>query len=156
MVITFSAFVADGYGRDAQAGETAQVQSGVKPEVTLIVSLTRLTVERRNGSISFRVDASASEGFSGTISGTITVPEPSNFSGVELTAGSDSKTFPFRLAAGQKTSDTKPPQTGTFTVSTSSTNPTSGTLIYFVTVDPSNSFTTKNSPLEVKVKTNPL
>jgi len=147
---------AKNYGWSAQAGHSPQRTVQAKPEVTLIVTPTNLTVERRDGAISFRVDAAASEGFSGTVSGTLTVAQPSNPSGVVLTKGYESKTFPFVLAAGQKTSDTSPPQTGTFMIRTSPTNPTSGTLTYTITVDSSAGFTARNSDFQLKVKTNPL
>ena len=111
-VIAFSTiYVNGGYSGAAQLGGT----SDTKPEVALVVNMTELTVNRQDGRIQFQVDAMASEGFTGTISGTITVSQPTNPSGVHLTKGSDSKTFKFTLAAGQKTWKTTPPQTGAFT-----------------------------------------
>src|SRR5260370_1162306 len=58
----------------------------------------------------------------GLFSGTLSVSQPTNPSGVQLTEGRDSKTFPFTLKAGQKTSETTPPQTGTFTIRTAPAN----------------------------------
>jgi hypothetical protein len=57
-----------------------------------------LTIARRNGTISIIVDAAASPGFSGTISGTMSVSGPVNPSGVVLSAGSNGQGFPFTLS----------------------------------------------------------
>ncbi|MGI8742429.1 MAG: hypothetical protein ACR2NN_07625 [Bryobacteraceae bacterium] len=135
----------------AQSGGTADA----KPVVTLIVKLNPLTISRRSGIIPIIVDAAAPQGFAGTISGTITISQPSNPSGVLLSAGFGGQTTPFTLTAGQKTSDTTPPQTVELTIRTSPKNPTSGTLTYVVGIDPSARFTSNNSPEEVKVITVP-
>jgi len=68
-----------------------------------------------------------------------------------LSAGSVGQTFSFTLSADQKTSDSKPRQTGTFTIKTSPNNQTSGALTYTATIDPSLQFTTSGSPAAVKV-----
>lgn len=125
-----------------------------KPLITLVVNLNRLTINRQNGNISFVIDAASSGNFTGTVSGTMSVCAPVNPSGVQLKEGVRGKTFPFKLTAAQSTS-TKPAQTGTFTIRTSPDNPTSGTVVYVVTVDPSDQFTTANSPQIVKVITTP-
>lgn len=143
------------FNGDYSAFAQQAATSDTKPEVTLVVKPTELTVNKEDGRITFQVDAKASEGFTGTISGTLTVSQPINGTGIHLTQGSDSKTFKFTLAASQKTWETTPPQTGTFTVSTSPTNPAAGTVTYVVTVDPSNQFKAKDSPQMVRVTTVP-
>jgi hypothetical protein len=125
-----------------------------KPVVLLNVK-KKLTIERQNGTISIIVDATVNGGFSGTISGTMSVSGPVNPSGVVLSAGSNGQAFPFTLSAGERTSATHPPQTGIFTIKTSPGNPTSGTVMYTVAIDPSAQFTTGDSPATVKVVTSP-
>lgn len=113
-----------------------------------------LTINRQGGNISFEIDAFASDGFSGTVAGTISVSQPVNSSGVKLTEGSEGKTSRFTLKAGEKTSETKDRQTVTFTVATSPQNQTSGTLLYIVGLDPSEKFLFAE-PQQVKVTTVP-
>jgi hypothetical protein len=124
----------------------------VKAEVSLILSADTLDILRKNGKTYFRVDALASEGFSGTVSGSITVPQASNPDQVELTDGFESKTFQFTLAAGQRISDTQSPENLAFTIRTSPTNPTNGTLQYAVTLNPSTQYMTVNAAKIVKVR----
>ena len=147
-VLFAATFVARG---QVGSGQPAAGAVGDKPVVRLTVNLNQLTIEKQSGTISFVVDAAASSGFTGTLSGTITVSAPVNPSGVKLTDGLAPKTFPFTVAAGQKTSDTKPPQTGTFKIATSPKNDQSGTLTYTVYIDPSAQFTAPGSPELVKV-----
>lgn len=124
-----------------------------KPVVKLLLNLTRLTIQRQAGTISIVINAAASDGFSGQLAGSITVSAPTNPSGVELSAGSVSQTFAFKLSAGQAISDTR--QLPSFTIKTSPQNHQSGIVMYSVYVDPSDRFMTIDSPTIVKVITVP-
>ena len=123
---------------------------GTEPVITLRVRPEECDIPRKNGRIAFDIDASASEGFDGTVSGTITVPQAVNPNRVDLIEGADSKQFRFKLAAGQKMSDTQPYENRTYTVRTSPTNSSNGTLVWAVVVDPSAQYTTADSPIVVK------
>jgi hypothetical protein len=147
VVIGFSLFATVIFG----LGQKTPVEGLKKPVVTLMVTPNEYDVPRKNGRIAFEIDASASEGFDGTVSGTITVPQASNPDGVELIEGANSKEFSFKLAAGQKMSDRQQLENRIFTVWTSRTNPTNGTLQWAVTLNPSTQYTTANSPIVFKV-----
>jgi len=145
----FSQVTISGNGCNQSAG----AQVAVLPVVNLSVSSTSLTVARQNGTATFTVDASASGGFTGTISGSITVSQPSNPNQVVLDVGSGSQTYNFTLSSGQSTSGTcNVPATNCFTITTSAQNQQSGNLVYTVTIDPSGSYTIgSTSPKQVTV-----
>jgi hypothetical protein len=130
MLIAISVFM-EGYQR-------------TKPQISLSVSSESggpakgLSVERRNGTISLVVFASASGGFGGTITGSIGVAEPVNGDHIELSKGFQAIEFPFKLAAGETTASTcKPPGNNCFTIATSASNERAGDLTYTVTITPS-------------------
>ncbi len=135
--------------------DSGRSQPPSKPIVSLVVTPEELTIMRKNGSGYFRVDAVASQGFPGSISGTISVSGPSNPSQVQLSDGARGRAFPFTLSAGQKTSETEPPQTGQFAVRTAAQNPTDGTLVYSVTITPSVQYRIDNDVKQVRVKVVP-
>jgi hypothetical protein len=147
VVIGFSLFATVIFGL---AQKTPTVEGKNRPVITLRVRPEECDIPRNNGRILFDIDASASEGFNGTVSGTITVPQAVNPDQVDLIEGANSKEFHFKLAAGQKMSDTQAYENRTYVVQTSPTNPTNGTLVWPVTVDPSAQYETANSPLIVK------
>ena len=139
-------------GSRCWAGQDVSADTQQKPVVTLRVSQEQIDLLRKNGNVSFEVDASASQGYSGTVSGTISVSEPSNPDRVDLVAGDKSKEFFFALAAGQKMSDTQSSEERTFRISTSPANPTNGTLHWAVTLNPSKEYKTSDSPRSVEVR----
>jgi hypothetical protein len=122
-----------------------------RPEVTLMVRPLSLKLAQRQGAGSFTVDATASGGFSGTISGSITVSEPVNGDRIKLMAGAGPKTFAFRLGAGQNVSGAQPNSSLIFKVETSPSNDRGGVLVYTVSLDPSNQFTTTDPVRQVRI-----
>lgn len=152
--IMLAVALAAGFIQSDQVGLAQIAQTGQgKPAIKLLVDQRNLTIDRRAGSMSIVIDAAASDGFSGTIEGTISVSGVTNPSGVKLRAGQIGRGFPFKLTAGHKLSETG--AFLTFTIETSPTNDESGTLSYTVAIDPSTQFTTIDSPTTVKVVTSP-
>jgi hypothetical protein len=137
---------ATGHLSSAQRGRAADR----KPMVTLVVRPDNIAIEKQDGRAVMLVDASASEGFDGTISGTMSVSQPVNPYGIQLADGSEGRTYPFTLRAGQKTWQTTPHQTGKFAIATSPKNQAGPYLTYTVGIDPSSQFET-GEPRIVKV-----
>lgn len=138
----------------AQGWGCAQSESkaSAKPSVTLIVAHDTVDVLRKNGSTYFTFDAQASDGFSGTVSGSITVSQPANGDQVELAEGLQAKNISFTLAAGQRISETQSPENLKFHVRTTRTNPTNGKVIYSVFLNPSNGYGSLKTPRIVTVR----
>jgi hypothetical protein len=143
----FVACLVQGYG-SAQSESRAPA----KPSITLIVAHDTVDVLRKNGSTYFTFDARASDGFSGTVSGSITVSQPANGDGVELAEGLEGKNISFTLAAGQKLSETQSPENLKFHVRTARTNPTNGQVIYSVFLNPSRDYESIETPRIVTVR----
>ena len=136
------------YGWDPQTRPLS-----LQPEITLLVSTLKIDIPMREGVGLFRVDAQASKGFAGSVSGTISVSAPTNPERVHLTEGGGlyGKTFQFTLQAGQRLSDVQAQKDLTWWIKTSPTNASPGGLIYSVTLNPSRRYTSRDSPQAVHV-----
>ena len=89
------------------------------------------TLHLTDSTCNFVVGAYAGSGFTGQVTGTITVSAPENPNNVSLANGSGGQDYPFSLSAGGTTNGTcNSPATFCFTVTTSHTNTNTGSLSY--------------------------
>lgn len=117
------------------------------PTITLAVlpspgtRLDNVTIARSGGRASLLIAASASGGFSGTVSGTVTVSEPINADKVGLAEGTRAQTYPFTLGPGEATpASCSAPVKNCFIIVTSASNNHAGEVFYTITVDPSKAY----------------
>ena len=112
----------------------------VTAAVSLYVSPLACTLHETNSTCTFVTDAVAGGGFTGSVTGTVTVTPLSNVNNVTLSQGSTAapSPFSFSLTAGTSTSghcDGIPSMC--YTVTTAVDNSHLGDLVYRVTLDPS-------------------
>jgi hypothetical protein len=132
----------------------AQAQTKVMPQVTLTVSTTGFHLGQQGQTGQFYANATVTGGFTGTISGTITISQPVNGNSILLDQGGSAQSYSFTLTPGGSTSNTcSAPSVNCFTVMTDPANPNTGTLTYTVSVDPSSQFAVNgsSSPKQVVV-----
>ena len=139
--------VGDAYLDCSIGGEIESGGPSYDVPVTASVSLTvgstgGCTLHLQNSTCNFVVGAYAGGGFTGTVSGSITVSAPQNPNGVMLSNGSGSQDYPFTLSAGQSTSGTcNNPPSFCFVVTTDAANHNTGTLTYGVTLNNGTNYT---------------
>jgi len=142
--------VSGAHGNGVRSPAGADVQQ--KPKLTLIVNPNSLDVARKDGRSYFLVDVVAGSQFKGTVSGSISVSDPFNPDGVELTEGRAGRNLEFTLASGHRISESKSREDLTFRVRTSPVNPNDGIVIYSVFLNSSGEFDACDTPKQIKVR----
>ncbi len=124
----------------AAHAQPARPATSGKALLALVVSPTSCSVARQNGQCQFVIGAATGGGFSGQVTGNLTVSPPTALGNISLSAGTAPLEVNFSLSAIQQTPGACPPsKTGAvycFTIRTSPNNTGSGTLFWGVTLTP--------------------
>jgi hypothetical protein len=141
--------VAPLWGQDAPQDNCANLDSTL-PIVCLSVPNDKLTVERRSGKMSIYASIFASAAVIGPVRITIMASLIANPSGVKLDEGGSGTVKDFQIDASHPLKDQL-----LLTVRTSSDNPTSGHLVYYLELRNDGGVKVQGSPQRVAVETNP-
>jgi hypothetical protein len=121
-----------------------------KPSLTLIVTPVDLRMAKQNGEAIFQFDVAASEGFTGTVLGNISISEPGNPDGIELQEGTKAGSLSFTFGAGQKLSDA---HNLIYRIRTTANNQREGVLIYSISLSSAGGeVTTRSAFHQVRIK----
>jgi hypothetical protein len=129
-----------------------QSPTTVKAYATLSVANQNLTIEKDNGSASIVVTV-ATQAAPSSLTATVNISAPANPSNISLGQGNTAGSHEYTIAGGSSDSSYS------FPITTTGTNPNSGTLTYTVSLSltgsSGNTYQVAGSPITVTVKTNP-